>query len=96
MFEFELIGAATSLIYFIGFVGPLALWGMLKYAHSEVEYSKVFCLYGYSLVTFIPVTLLCIIPVAIMRWILIAYGVAATAYFLVKNMKRHLDEVDSA
>jgi hypothetical protein len=34
-YDFNFVPKAASLIYFVGFVVPLALWGMCKYVHSE-------------------------------------------------------------
>jgi len=42
---------------------PILVWMFSKYATKEsMSLSKLACLYGYSLVPFIPAALLCIIP----------------------------------
>lgn len=52
------------------------------------------CLYGYSFSCFIPIFLLCIIPVQVLQWLLIAYGMINTSVFLIFNLKAYLSELE--
>ncbi len=51
-------------------------------------------MYGYSFSCFIPIFLLCIIPVQVVQWLLISYGMINTAVFLIFNIKAHLNELE--
>lgn len=53
------------------------------------------CLYGYSFSCFIPIFLLCIIPVKGLQWVLIAYGLVNTCLFVIMNIKGCLEEVEA-
>lgn len=52
------------------------------------------CTYGYSLSCFIPIFLLCIIPIEALQWILIAYGMINTTMFLIFNLKAYLEDIE--
>lgn len=52
------------------------------------------CIYGYSFSCFIPIFLLCIIPVPVLQWLLIAYGMVNTSVFLIFNLKAYLSELE--
>lgn len=88
--NFEFITGACSLIYMIGFLAPLLIWGLLNYSGSQIKYLQVLCLYGYSLSVYVPVSALCIIQYAFLRSIFILYATAASAYFLVSNLKQEM------
>jgi hypothetical protein len=52
------------------------------------------CIYGYSFSCFIPIFLLCIIPVPVLQWLLIAYGMINTSAFLILNLRAYLNEIE--
>jgi protein YIPF1/2 len=48
------------------------------------------CLYGYSLVPFLPVAVLSIIPVGIVSWVLLAAATAVSVLLVVRNVAHPL------
>jgi hypothetical protein len=44
------------------------------------------CLYGYSMVPFLPATLLCLIPVELVIWISLAIATAVSAILILRNV----------
>jgi hypothetical protein len=47
----------------------------------------VWCIYGYALTIFIPVSFACIIPVELLRWLLVMLATASSGLFLIGNFK---------
>ncbi|CAG9321948.1 unnamed protein product [Blepharisma stoltei] len=87
----EFITGACTFIYLIGFLAPLLIWGLLKYSGSQIKYLQVLCLYGYSLVVYVPSAMLCIIPVSFLRWVFVLYSMVSSAWFLVVNLKQEME-----
>ena len=102
LFKLELVRLGVVVVYSFGFGVPTVLYFVMKFfgcsrlTLPEVIFSKIqtICIYGYSLSCFIPIFLLCIIPVPALQWILIAYGMINTTIFLVFNLKDYLEEVE--
>lgn len=44
------------------------------------------CLYGYSMVPFLPATLLCLIPVELVVWVSLAIATAVSAILILRNV----------
>jgi len=78
------VGAAT--IYGYTLVVPLVLWGVLKYLKVPISLLETICIYGYSLFVYIPVSIVCIIPISIMQWVLIFAACGLSGWFLLSNM----------
>ena len=47
---------------------------------------ELICLYGYSLVPYYPVTMLCLIPVAWLEWIFILAGTCVSCLLILRNI----------
>ncbi|WVQ77067.1 hypothetical protein IAR50_006746 [Cryptococcus sp. DSM 104548] len=78
-----LLSTATSTVYLYGLLVPALLWGTTKWLGiGEWGIAEVVGVYGYSLGVFIPISLLCLIPVGIVRWVLIILGGISSGYFL--------------
>ena len=48
------------------------------------------CIYGYTLSIFVPISVLCVIPSNLLRWLLVLIGGAISAIFLLSNFHAHL------
>ncbi|ODO05876.1 hypothetical protein I350_04937 [Cryptococcus amylolentus CBS 6273] len=82
-----LLSTATSTVYLYGLLVPSLLWGATKWLGiGEWGIAEVLGVYGYSMGVFIPISLLCLIPVGIVRWVLIILGGISSGYFLVRNI----------
>jgi hypothetical protein len=91
-YNFAKLSVAAFVLYGYMLLLPILVWMFSKYAMKEsMSLSKLACLYGYSLVPFIPAALLCIIPFAFLRWLLIGAAYAVSASFLLRNMRDALN-----
>ena len=82
----HLMHAATVLCAF-SFVVPTIFWitcqCMNMHALLLVDWV---CLYGYSLTAFLPTVILCVIPLSILQWILIAAATVVSGSLIVRNV----------
>lgn len=78
-----LLSTATTLVYLYGLVLPTMLWAATKWLGvADWALAESLGLYGYGMSVFVPVSLLCLIPVGLLRWILVGLGSASSGYFL--------------
>ncbi|KAF8524227.1 hypothetical protein JB92DRAFT_2703971 [Gautieria morchelliformis] len=86
-YDFQLLSIAVTLVYTYGLGIPIILWVVLRYLGvgewSPVEAVAVF---GYGQFVWIPVSILCVIPVPILRWSLVGVAFLFSGYFLVANI----------
>jgi len=85
-YDFEKVVSSATLIYcFAGFV-PLGMYFTFRQFGAIYSLISLVCLYGYSLLSFIPATALCIVPYAFTEWIafLVAFGISSL--FLIRNL----------
>jgi hypothetical protein len=91
-YNFAKLSVASFVLYGYMVLLPILVWMFSKYAMKEsMSLSKLACLYGYSLVPFIPAALLCIIPSVFLRWLFIGGAYAVSASFLVRNIRDSLN-----
>ena len=78
-----LLSTATTIVYVYGLVVPVLLWAATTWlgvgSWRAVEAVGV---YGYAMSVFIPISLLCLIPVGILRWALVILGAFSSGYFM--------------
>ena len=74
------------------FVLPAILWMTTQccMGMKALTLAEWVCLYGYSLVPFLPVTVICIIPFGIVSWVLLAVATAASCLLVVRNVSHPL------
>jgi protein YIPF1/2 len=74
------------------FVLPTILWITTQCCMSmkALTLAEWVCLYGYSLVPFLPVAVLSIIPVGIVSWVLLAAATAVSVLLVVRNVAHPL------
>ncbi|RSH81321.1 uncharacterized protein EHS24_008764 [Apiotrichum porosum] len=82
-----LLSTATTLIYIYGMAVPALLWAATKWLGvGEWGPAEALGIYGYAMSVFVPVSLLCLIPVGIVRWVLVGLGALSSGFFLVTNI----------
>jgi len=86
-YDFQLLSIAVTLVYVYGIGIPIILWIVLRYI-GVTEWSAIEALsvFGYGQFVWIPVSLLCVIPVPILRWTLVGLAFGLSGYFLVANI----------
>ena len=62
---------AGSVIYSYVTLLPLLFWLLLRYYEASKKLADVLCIYGYTMAIFIPVTVLCVLPSNLLRWLLV-------------------------
>jgi hypothetical protein len=78
-----LLSTATSIIYIYGLVVPALLWAATKWLGvADWSIAEALGTYGYAMSIYIPISLLCLIPVGILRWVLVGAGATSSGYFL--------------
>ncbi|KAI0278719.1 hypothetical protein BGY98DRAFT_972762, partial [Russula aff. rugulosa BPL654] len=87
-YDFALLSTAVGLVYAYGIGVPVMLWVALHYAGISENWPMVeaMTVWGYAMFVWIPVSILCIIPIALLRWVLSGIGFAVSGYFLVANV----------
>ncbi|GAQ81537.1 hypothetical protein KFL_000830190 [Klebsormidium nitens] len=77
---------------FYGYIGviPLLLFFVMKYYRAAIGLVQLWCLYGYSLAVFIPITFLCVIPIELARWGVVAAACLLSTLFLALNIRGHI------
>eukprot|EP01087_Luapelamoeba_hula_P017357 TRINITY_DN5461_c0_g2_i1.p1 TRINITY_DN5461_c0_g2~~TRINITY_DN5461_c0_g2_i1.p1 ORF type:complete len:322 (-),score=58.58 TRINITY_DN5461_c0_g2_i1:187-1152(-) len=84
-YDFRDVTFGAAAIYgYIAFL-PVALWLVCKYLKVKLGLVQIWCIYGYSLFVFIPVSILCILSFWWLRWLLIAVGTGMSLLFLIMN-----------
>ena len=78
-----LLSTATSVIYLYGLGVPALLWAATTWLGvGEWRVVEALGIYGYAMSVFIPVSLLCLIPVGILRWVLVGGAALSSGYFM--------------
>ncbi|ETW77442.1 Yip1 domain-containing protein [Heterobasidion irregulare TC 32-1] len=100
-YDFTLLSVAVGLVYAYGVGLPVILWGLLRYwgivgpggeGWGLVEALSV---WGYGMFAWIPVSVLCVIPVPLVRWVLTGIAFVLSGYFLVVNFYPILASADA-
>ncbi|EIN14550.1 Yip1-domain-containing protein [Punctularia strigosozonata HHB-11173 SS5] len=86
-YDFHLLSIAVSLVYAYGLGVPVLLWLALRYLGvGEWSMVEAVAIWGYGQFIWIPVSILCVIPVPILRWVLVGVAFGLSGYFLVANV----------
>ncbi|KAJ6623631.1 Yip1-domain-containing protein [Mycena sp. CBHHK59/15] len=86
-YDFGLLSIAVTLVYSYGLALPVMLWLALRYLGvGEWSVVEAVAIWGYAMFVWIPVSILCVIPVSIVRWALVGIAFGLSGYFLVRNI----------
>jgi hypothetical protein len=78
-----LLSTAATIVYVYGILFPAILWaGTTWLGVGDWRVVEVVGIYGYAMSVFIPISLLCLIPVGILRWALVVGGAASSGLFM--------------
>jgi len=92
-YNFNQLTVAGSVIYSYVTVLPVVIWLLLRYYEASKRLVDVLCLYGYTLGIFVPISVLCVLPLPFIRWILVFVGGAVSGVFLLSNFHAHLTDI---
>lgn len=85
-YNFQSILTASSVIYSYAGIAPAVIWGVFKQYEKNLKFITILCLYGYSLISFIPAILLCLIPFWMVSWVALLGAAVISGMFLLKNL----------
>jgi len=89
--NFGYVPVAAALIYGFGLFFPIIFTFLLRINGSEMNYANTICIYGYSMVSFIPAIVLCVIP-SPAPFVALAAGCAFSTLFLLRNFAHELNK----
>ncbi|CAO3650850.1 unnamed protein product [Cunninghamella echinulata] len=95
VYDFRLLSYAVFVIYMYSFVCPILVWASTKYFGCQPSLLEIIDYYGYGLTVWIPVSILCVIPYDIARWVFVGIAFILTSYFLVKNLYSVISRTDA-
>jgi hypothetical protein len=87
-FEYDIthLTDALSVLSFYTFVIPFALFLALKCINVPLTLVDLISLYGYSLVPYMPITLVCLFPSVFLEWIFLLSATAVSTLMLLRNI----------
>lgn len=77
---------AMSVLYSFVFLVPTILCLVFRCLAIQVSLVELVTLYGYGLVPYVPVTLLCLIPIEWIVWLSLAIATAISAMLVLRNV----------
>ena len=78
---------AASVLCSYSFVLPTILWVTTQCMNMQaLQLAEWVCLYGYSLVPFVPAVFLCIIPFGLVSWICLMAATLVSCCLVVRNV----------
>ncbi|SAM00016.1 hypothetical protein [Absidia glauca] len=95
LYDFRQLSYAVFVVYMYAFVCPVLVWASTKYFGCQPSLLEIIDYYGYGLTVWVPVSVLCVIPYDIARWIFVGIAFALTGYFLVKNLYTVISRTDA-
>ncbi|KAG5178061.1 hypothetical protein JKP88DRAFT_264785 [Tribonema minus] len=84
--DFRLALSGVGIVYGYMLVGGFGLWAAGKAWGLELSLAHTLCLYGYSLVGFVPMALLTAIPYGIVQWVALLVPAIVGGGFLYLNV----------
>ncbi|KZP17384.1 Yip1-domain-containing protein [Athelia psychrophila] len=95
-YDFGLLSTSVALVYAYGLGLPVLLWlGLRWLGVGEWSVVEAVGVWGYAMFVWIPVSILCVIPVAILRWVLVGLAFGTSGAFLVVNVYPILDSAEA-
>lgn len=91
-FEYDVthIGKAMGIIYSFIFLQPTILYFTLSFLSISIPFIDLVCLYGYSLVPFLPASLLCAIPSNALIWLVLVGATFLSLILILRNVVRNI------
>merc|ERR1712196_288871 len=89
-YNFNQLTLAGTVIYSYVTVLPLVFWLLLRYFDASKKLVDVLCIYGYSLSVFVPISVVCVLPSNLLRWLLVLISGVVSGIFLLSNFHAHL------
>ena len=89
--NYQMLSEAASLIYSIGLGVPTIIYFLWKCTGElTISYLHVVSIYGYSMTIFVPMIMLCAIPLNFLQWVFLITGSIFSIQFLISNYKKYI------
>lgn len=87
-FEYDVghIIRAMVVLFSFSYGLPTLLYIILRCTSAPVALMHIITLYGYCLVAYLPVTILCMIPDDVVVWLVLALATAISLIFILRNL----------
>lgn len=86
VYDFQVIVSASSIIYGMLIFVPLGYYFILQKYQVQIFLTQLMCLYGYSMLSFVPGVILCAVPSGIFSWIVYSAALGLSLVFLARNL----------
>lgn len=90
-YDFSLLFSAFSILFGYVVGGSSLLWAAFRWRGHHCKLADLLCIYGYAGTVWLPMTLLCIIPIDAVRWASVVLASGYSTFFLNTNLKVHLN-----
>ena len=77
---------AFSVLTFYTFALPALLFVMMRFISVEISLGELVCIYGYSLVPFVPTTILCLVPSVFFEWMFLIFATVMSLMLVARNI----------
>ncbi|KAJ3296296.1 hypothetical protein HK104_001776 [Borealophlyctis nickersoniae] len=81
------LSTAVAAIYIYATALPALVWGIGRYFSVPMNLLQIVDVFGYGLTIWIPVSLLCIIPLDLMRWVLVLIAFVVSVLFQTRTIQ---------
>ncbi|EAS07261.2 Yip1 domain protein (macronuclear) [Tetrahymena thermophila SB210] len=93
-YKFSFVSLAFSVVFGYITIVPIFIAFMMRlFGSSQTYYLQTICIFGYSLFVFIPVSLLCTIPINLVQYCLFLYAAFNSTFFLLNNYLSKLNQL---
>lgn len=91
-FEYDITHLANAVVLLFSFVMvlPTFFYFVLKFVGVNLLWADLVCLYGYSLVPYLPATFLCLLPYTFLEWILLLSATVISVLLILRNISSPL------
>ena len=96
--DYTSLTLAATVVYGYAILAPVAVWGAALYSGAAPTAStlRLWGMYGYSLVLFVPTALLCTIPSPAVQWLAVIAATAVSCVVLFRNLSFHFAQTGAA
>ncbi|KAL4458629.1 hypothetical protein ABPG75_013494 [Micractinium tetrahymenae] len=95
-YDVDKVGGSFGLFYgYVGVVG-LILYFVLRWFKAGVSLASVWCVYGYALAAFIPISLVCVVPIESVRWAVVGAATLTSGTFIMLSLRAPIHEAAGA
>lgn len=98
-YDFKKVTLAASVFYAMISIVPMVVHFSMRrigLTGNSVWMTHVISLYGYSFFSYVPAAFICVPPIELLRWLVIAGCFSVSTYFVVRNIRGYFpnDQLD--